>query len=123
MCHKKRKLTFVSGAKPGTDPPVATCWVKDFILLHKYHSPNFYQIFCQKELHITPQNIRLQFYICCHKNYYATLMLLGNLCYMKTNINYRDQAWNNPPQIAGSRTSFYHISIILQTFTKGSVIL
>ena len=45
MCHKKRKLTFISEAKPATDPPVATCWVKDFILLHKYHSPNFYQIF------------------------------------------------------------------------------
>ena len=45
-------------------------------------------------------------------------MLLGKLCYMKTKINYRNQAWNNPLQSAGSKTSFYHISIILQTFTK-----
>ena len=43
-----------------------------------------------------PQNIMLQFYICYHKNYYATLMLLEKLCYMKTNMNFRDQAWNRP---------------------------
>ena len=41
MCHKKRKLTEVSGAKLGTDPPAAKCWVNEFILLHKYHAPNF----------------------------------------------------------------------------------
>ena len=57
ICHKKRKLTYVSGAKPATE----------------------------------------QFYICYHKNYYATLMLLEKLCYMKTNINFRDQVWNRPP--------------------------
>ena len=44
-----------------------------------------------------PQNIVLQFYICYHKNYYATVMLLEKLCYMKTNINFRGQAWNRPP--------------------------
>ena len=44
-----------------------------------------------------PQNIMLQFYICYHKNYYATLMLLKKLCFMKININFRDQVWNRPP--------------------------
>ena len=44
-----------------------------------------------------PQNVMLQFYICYHKNYYATLMLLEKLCFMKTNINFRDQVWNRPP--------------------------
>ena len=44
--HKKRKLTKVSGAKLGTDSAAAQSWVKDFILPHKYHAPNFYQIFC-----------------------------------------------------------------------------
>ena len=39
----------------------------------------------------------LQFYICYHKNYYATLMLLEKLCYMKININFREQAWNKHP--------------------------
>ena len=43
------------------------------------------------------QNIVLQFYIGCHKNYYATSMLFEKLCYMKSNINFRDQAWNRPP--------------------------
>ena len=57
ICHKKRKLTYVSGAKPGTE----------------------------------------QFYICYHKNYYATLMLLEKLCYMKTNIIFRDQVWSRTP--------------------------
>ena len=36
----------ISEAKP--DPPLplpaTKWWVKDFILLHKYHAPNFYQI-------------------------------------------------------------------------------
>ena len=45
MRHKKRNLTYVSELKPGTDSLVAKCWVKDFILLHKYHAPIFYQIF------------------------------------------------------------------------------
>ena len=34
-----------------------------------------------------PQNIMLHFYISYHKNYYATLMLLEKLCYMKTLIS------------------------------------
>ena len=70
-----------------------------------------------------PQNIMLHFYISYHKNYYATLMLLEKLCYMKTNINFRDQARNRIPPIAGSRTSFYLISIMLQIFSEDSVIL
>ena len=43
-----------------------------------------------------PQNIMPQFYICYHKIYYATLMLLEKLCFMKTNKNFRDQVWNKP---------------------------
>ena len=35
-----------------------------------------------------PKNIMLQFYVSCHENYYATLMLLEKLCYTKTNINF-----------------------------------
>ena len=44
-----------------------------------------------------PQYIMLQFYVCYHKNYYATLMLLEKLCFMKININFRDQVCNKPP--------------------------
>ena len=33
---------------------------------------------------------------CYHKNYYAALMLLQKLCYMETNMNFRDQTWNRP---------------------------
>ena len=45
-----------------------------------------------------PQNIMLQLYTFYHKNPYATLMLLEKLCFMKININFRDQAWNRPPE-------------------------
>ena len=38
----KKKLTEILMTKPGTDPPAANCSVKDFILSHKYHAPNFY---------------------------------------------------------------------------------
>ena len=39
---KKRKLILLLGAKPDTDPTATKCWVKDFILPHKYYAPNFY---------------------------------------------------------------------------------
>ena len=42
MFHRKRKLTKISGAKPGSDPPIKY-WVKGFILPHMYHDPNFYE--------------------------------------------------------------------------------
>ena len=32
MCHKKRKLTKISGTKRSTDSPTK-CWVEDFIML------------------------------------------------------------------------------------------
>ena len=38
----KKKLTEILMTKPGTDPSAANCSVKDFILSHKYHAPNFY---------------------------------------------------------------------------------
>ena len=38
----------------------------------------------------------LQFYIWYHENYYATLTLLEKLCHKKSNINFREQAWNRP---------------------------
>ena len=44
MLHRKQKLTYILGAKPGSDHP-AKCWVKGFIFLHKYHDPNFYRRF------------------------------------------------------------------------------
>ena len=44
-----------------------------------------------------PKNVMLLFYICYHKNYFANLMLLETLCYMKTNINFRDLVWNRFP--------------------------
>ena len=31
---------------------------------------------------------------------------------MKSNINFRDQSWNRPPQSVGSRILFYPISIM-----------
>ena len=52
-----------------------------------------------------PQNIMLQF-TCYHKKYYATVMLLEKLCYMKTNINFRDQAWNRPRKVLGQGLHF-----------------
>ena len=42
MFHRKRKLTKILGAKPGSDPPIKY-WVKGFILPHMYHNPNFYE--------------------------------------------------------------------------------
>ena len=45
MCHEKRKLTQVSGARSGTDPADVKCWVKDFILPSKYHAPNLAKYF------------------------------------------------------------------------------
>ena len=44
-CVKKKRKQIL-GAKPGTDPPVVKSRVRNFILPHKYHAPNFYQIFC-----------------------------------------------------------------------------
>ena len=41
MSSKKKKTNINFGAKPGTDTS-GKCWVKDFILPHKYHAPNFY---------------------------------------------------------------------------------
>ena len=73
-----------------------------------------------------PQNFMLQFYTCNHKNYYGTWMLLEKLCYMKTNINFRDQAWNRPhpysppSQSVWTRTLFYPISIMPKTFIEDS---
>ena len=43
------------------------------------------------------QNIMLQFYTCYHKNNYAARILLEKLCHMKSNINFRDQAWKRLP--------------------------
>ena len=51
----------------------------------------------QKKLHITPKISCFSFCLCFDKNYYATWMLLEKLCHMKSNINFRDQAWNRPP--------------------------
>ena len=44
------------GAKPGFDLLVAKCWVIDFILPHKYHAPNFYQIFCHTLVKLKSKN-------------------------------------------------------------------
>ena len=49
-------------------------------------------IYAPKGASYYPKNNMLQFYICYHKNYHAT-----GKCHMKSNINFRDQAWNRPP--------------------------
>ena len=66
-----------------------------------------------------PKNIRLQFYISYYKKYYATWMLLEKLCYMKTNISFRDPVID-PSQSFGSRTLFYTISIMPKIFIEDS---
>ena len=62
-----------------------------------------------------PQNIMLQFYVCYHKSYYAALMLLEKLCYMKTSTKFRDQAQSRPPSPSPAKCRvkdfiFYDIS-------------
>ena len=39
---------------------------------------------------------------------------------MKTNISFKDQAWNRPLQSVGSRTLFYLISIMPHIFIEDS---
>ena len=46
-------------------------------------------------------------------------MLLEKLCYIKTNINFRDPGID-PPQSVGSRTLFYLMSIMLKIFIEDS---
>ena len=60
------------------------------------------------------QNIMLQFYICYHKNYYATWTILEKLCHIKSNINFRA----DPQQSVGSKTVFYPIRIMTKIFSK-----
>ena len=45
-------------------------------------------------------------------------MLSQNLCYLKTNINFRAQAWNRPPHSVGSRDLFYSITIMPNIFSE-----
>ena len=46
-------------------------------------------------------------------------MLLEKLCYMKTNINFRDPGTDPPPpQSVGSRTLFYPITIMPKIFIE-----
>ena len=70
-----------------------------------------------------PQNIMLQFYICSHKNYYATLMLLEKLYYMKNNINFKGQAWNRPPKKCWVKGFVLPYKYHAPHFTKDSVML
>ena len=53
------------------------------------------------------------------QNVYATWMLLGKLCYIKTNINFRDPG-TDPPQSFGSTTLFYLMSIMPKIFIEDS---
>ena len=46
-------------------------------------------------------------------------MLLEKLCYMKTNLSFRDPG-TDLPQGVGSRTLFYPMSIMPKIFIKGS---
>ena len=46
-------------------------------------------------------------------------MFFEKLCYIKTNINFRNSG-TNPPQSVGSRTLFYPMSIIPKTFIEDS---
>ena len=74
---------------------------------------------CPKKTFILPQNIMLQFDIYYHRNYYATWMLLEKLCYMKTNINFRDPG-TDPRQSVGSRIFFYSMTIMPKIFIEDS---
>ena len=49
-------------------------------------------------------------------------MLLEKLCFMKTNINFRDQVRNRPPAKSWVKDFILPISIMLQIFTEDSVI-
>ena len=46
-------------------------------------------------------------------------MFLEKLCYIKTNINFRDPG-TDPPQCAGSKTVFYPMSIMPKIFIEDS---
>ena len=72
-----------------------------------------------KRIFMLPQNVMLQFCICCYKNCYATWMLLEKLCYIKTNINFRDLRTDSP-QSVGSRSLFYLMSIMPKMFIEDS---
>ena len=68
-----------------------------------------------------PKNIMFQFYICSYKNCYATWMFLEKLCYIKTNIHFRNPGTDLPlPQSVGSRTLFYPMSIMPKIFIEDS---
>ena len=64
-------------------------------------SCNIYSLRCcidaPKGASYYPQNVMLRFYICYYKNYYVTIILLEKLCFIKTNINFRNQVWNRTP--------------------------
>ena len=66
-----------------------------------------------------PKNIMFQFYISYYKNYYATWMLFEKLCYIKTNINFRNPGTERP-QSVGWRTLFYPIRIKPKISIEGS---
>ena len=51
------------------------------------------------------------------KNYYHTWMLRGKICYMETNINFRDPR-TDPLQCASSRTLFYSITMMPKIFIE-----
>ena len=73
-----------------------------------------------------PQNITLQFYICYHKNYYGTWMLIEKLCYLyvsgktKPNINFSDQDCNRPSAKCWVKDFVLPISIMPQIFIEDS---
>ena len=60
----------------------------------------------------------LQFNIYYHRNYYATGMLLEKLCYLKTNINFRDPG-QTPGKVLG-QGFFYSITIMPKIFIEDS---
>ena len=99
---------------------VSRCVISTYNIQRVYKGP--------KRTFILPSNIMLQFYICyCKncKNYYATWMLLEKLCYIKTNLNFRDPGTDSgppppPSQSVGSRNLFYPMSIMLKAFIKDS---
>ena len=76
----------------------------------------------QKKLSYYPQNIMFQFYICYHKSYYATWMLLEKLSCLnvssktKINLSFGDQAWNKLPTKCWVKDFILPISAMPQIF-------
>ena len=120
--------------------PSAKCWVKGFVLPHKYHVPNFYQRFWYALTKNTKTNNNIagyhlvsrpvisvpsdvqRVYRCPNrtfilpKNYHVSVknmlsQVLQCVIKNKTNTIFENKPGNDPPQSVWSRTLSYPVSI------------